>query len=60
MRISSPSDWACSESCWPKLSRFAVLARATSPATAQYVKEAELAAQTLRRALARRARERPR
>jgi putative ABC transport system substrate-binding protein len=31
----------------PKLSRFAVLARATSPATAQYVKEAELAAQTL-------------
>jgi putative tryptophan/tyrosine transport system substrate-binding protein len=31
----------------PKLSRFAVLARATSPATAQYVREAELAAQTL-------------
>jgi len=31
----------------PKLSRIAVLARAASPATAQYVKEAELAAQTL-------------
>jgi len=31
----------------PKLSRIAVVARAASPATAQYVKEAELAAQTL-------------
>jgi putative ABC transport system substrate-binding protein len=31
----------------PKPSRFAVLVRATSPATAQYVKEAELAARTL-------------
>lgn len=31
----------------PKLSRIAVLVRATSPATAQYVKEAELAARTL-------------
>jgi putative tryptophan/tyrosine transport system substrate-binding protein len=32
----------------PNLSRIAFLVRATSPATAQYVKEAELAAQTLR------------
>ena len=31
----------------PKLSRIAFLVRATSPATAQYVKEAELAARTL-------------
>jgi putative ABC transport system substrate-binding protein len=31
----------------PNLSRIAFLVRATSPATAQYVKEAELAAQTL-------------
>jgi ABC-type uncharacterized transport system substrate-binding protein len=31
----------------PKLSRVALLVRATSPATAQYVKEAELAARTL-------------
>jgi putative ABC transport system substrate-binding protein len=31
----------------PKLSRVAVLVRATSPATAQYVKEAELAARNL-------------
>ncbi len=31
----------------PKLSRIAVLVRATSPATAQYVQEAELAARTL-------------
>jgi putative ABC transport system substrate-binding protein len=31
----------------PKLSRIAVLARATSPASAQYVKEAELASQRL-------------
>jgi putative ABC transport system substrate-binding protein len=31
----------------PKLSRIALLVRATSPATAQYVKEAELAARTL-------------
>jgi len=30
----------------PKLSRIAVVARAASPATAQYMKEAELAAQT--------------
>ena len=32
---------------FPKLSRIAFLVRATSPATAQYIKEAELAARTL-------------
>ena len=47
MRISSQRDWPSSKSYCPSCHRIAVVACATSPATAQYVKEAELAAQTL-------------